>query len=59
MLEVAAKVPSVQLPAVMSAAAKSVVASLLVKTKAAAAVPVVAPLATVADVIVMVGPVPS
>ena len=59
MLEVAAKVPSVQLPAVMSAAAKSVVASLLVKTRAAAAVAVVEPLSTVADVIVMVGPVPS
>ena len=59
MLEVAAKVPSVQLPAVMSPTAKSVVASLLVKVRATAAVPVVEPLSTVADVIVMVGPVPS
>jgi hypothetical protein len=43
----------------MSAAAKSVVASLLVKTRAIAAVAVDEPLSTVADVIVMVGPVPS
>ena len=43
----------------MSVATKSVVASLLVKVSATASVPVVAPLATVAEVIAMVGPVPS
>ena len=50
---------SAQLVAVMSPAMKSVVASLLVKVRATASVPVVAPLVTEDEVIVMVGPVPS
>ena len=43
----------------MSACAKSLVASLLVKVRTIAAVAVDEPLATVAEVIVMVGPVSS
>jgi hypothetical protein len=49
----------VQPDSVMSACAKSLVASLLVKVRATAAVAVDAPLVTVAEVIVMVGPVVS
>ena len=49
---------SVQMVAVMSVATKSLVASLLVKVRATASVPVVAPLVT-DEVIAMVGPVPS
>jgi len=50
---------SVQLVAVMSVATKSVVASLLVKVRATASVPVVAPLVTEDEVIAIVGPEPS
>jgi len=48
-------VPSEQPDSVMSACAKSLVASLLVKVRAIAAVDVDAPLETVADVMAMVG----
>ena len=58
-VEVVAKVSREQPVSVMSACAKSLVASLLVKVRATAAGAVVAPLATVPDVMVMVGTVSS
>jgi hypothetical protein len=56
--EVAVKEESVQPVAVMSASAKLVVASLLVKVRVTAEVVVLAPLLTVDEVIVIVGEVP-
>ena len=53
------KAAFVQPVTVVSVSSKSVVTSLLVKTRAAAAVAVDEPLETVADVMVMVGPVVS
>ena len=59
MVDSVVKESVVQSVSVMSSMMKSVVTSLLVYISTTAAVAVVAPLATVFEVIVIVGPVPS